>query len=104
MIFSSNTLAVIPCLTMEQNDRCLIPIPNNGRMDSTSVTQTIDSGSIPCRVKPKIIETSIYSCLTFSIKINVEKPPPCLVDRWADGGLTRRPTVPLDVFWSRQLR
>ena len=31
------------------------------------------------------------------------EPPPCVVDRWADGSLTRRPKDPFVVSWSRQL-
>ena len=31
------------------------------------------------------------------------KPPPCVVDRWAGGSLTRRPKSPFAVSWPRQL-
>ena len=31
------------------------------------------------------------------------KPPPCVVDRWAGGSLTRRPKGPFAVSWLRQL-
>ena len=31
------------------------------------------------------------------------KPPPCVVDRWAGGSLTRRPKGPFAVSWPRQL-
>ena len=30
-------------------------------------------------------------------------PPPCVVDRWAGGSLTRRPKGPFAVSWPRQL-
>ena len=46
---------------------------------------------------------SQLSCLTFSIKRNSVKPPPCVVDRWAGGSLTRRPKGPFAVSWPRQL-
>ena len=36
------------------------------------------------------------------LKSNV-KPPPCVVDRWADGTLTRRPKGPFAVSWPKQL-
>ena len=34
---------------------------------------------------------------------NSMKPPPCVVDQWAGGSLTRRLTVSFAVSWSRQL-
>ena len=44
-----------------------------------SATETVNSGSIPGRVKPKTIKIGIYSS-TFSIYSS--KSPPCVVDRW----------------------
>ena len=41
-------------------------------------------------------------CLTFSIKRDSVKPPPCVVDRSAGGSLTRRPKGPFAVSWPRQ--
>ena len=40
----------------------------NGRVDRASATETVDSGSIPGRVKPKTIKVGIHKlpCLTFS--------------------------------------
>ena len=32
------------------------------------------------------------------------KPPPCVLDRWAGGSLTRRPKRPFDVSRPRQSR
>ena len=49
----------------------------------TSATEMVDLGSIPGRVYSNY--TNWYSqlpCLTFSIKRDSVKPPPCVVDRW----------------------
>ena len=79
--------------------------PISGRVDRASATEAVDSGSIPGRVKPKNYKNwySQLSCLTFSIKRDSVKPPPCVVDRWAGGSLTRRPKGPFAVSWPRQL-
>ena len=64
-------------------------------MDGASATETVNSGSIPGRVKPKTIKIGIHSFpATFSNKRDSVKPPPCVVDRWAGGSLTRRQKVP----------
>ena len=54
-------------------------------MDWASVTEAVDKGSIPGRVKPKTIKIGIHSFPAWrsAIKRNNEKPPPCVVDRWA---------------------
>ena len=65
--------------------------PISGRVDNA--TKTLGWGSIPGWVKSKTIKIGIYSfsCLTFSIKRDIVKPLPCVVDRWegAGGRLTR---------------
>ena len=57
--------------------------PISGRVDGASVTEAVDSSSIPGRVKTKTTKIGIYSfsCLTFSIKRDSAKPPQCVVDR-----------------------
>ena len=73
----------------------LILEPINGWVTKASATQTVDSGSIPSRVKPET--KNWYSqllCWIFSIKMDNVKPPPCVVDRCADGSLARRPKLP----------
>ena len=79
--------------------------PISGRVDRASATEAVDSGSIPGWVKPKTIKIGIHSfpCLTFSNQRDCVKPPPCVVDRWAGGSLTRRPKGPFAVSWPRQL-
>ena len=69
-------------------------------MDRASATETVDSGLIPGRVKTKDSKTwhSQLPCLTFSIERDSVKPPPCVVDRWAGGSLTRRPKVSFALF------
>ena len=42
-------------------------------------------------------------CLAFSHTRDSVKPPPCVVDRWAGGSLTRKPKDPFAVSWPRQL-
>ena len=37
--------------------------PISGRVDKASATDTVDSGSIPSRVKPKTIKVGIHSFL-----------------------------------------
>ena len=61
------------------------------RVDSATAAKTIGSGSIPGWVKSKTIKIGIcsFSCLTFGIERDSVKPPPCVVDRWAGGSLTR---------------
>ena len=45
--------------------------------------ETVDSGSIPSRVKSKIIKITIHTCLLIAqIKRDSVKPPPCVLDRW----------------------
>ena len=43
-----------------------------------------------CQTKDHKNWYSQLPCLTFSIKKDSVKPPPCLVDRWAGGNLTRK--------------
>ena len=38
-------------------------LPISGRVDKTFATETVDSGSIPVRVKPKTIKFNIHSFL-----------------------------------------
>ena len=40
---------------------CNFHVPISGPADRASATETIDSGSIPGRAKPKTIKTGIYS-------------------------------------------
>ena len=60
--------------------------------DRASATEAVDSRS------GKTIDYKNWylqlSCLTFSIKKKSVKLPSCMVDRWADGSLTRRPKGP----------
>ena len=57
-----------------------------GRVRRAPATETVDSGSIPGRVKPKIIKLVFTApCLPISIKKDSVKPIPCVVDRWACG-------------------
>ena len=37
--------------------------PISGRVDRASATETVESGSIPDRVKPLTVKTNIYSIL-----------------------------------------
>ena len=46
---------------MSQTTNLNIAVPISGPVDRTSATETIDSGSIPGRVKPKAIQIGIYS-------------------------------------------
>ena len=80
----------------------------SGLVDRASATETVDwssiltgiSRTIPNRFKPFLLKIGFQlPCLTFSIM----KPPPCVVDRWAGGSLTRRPKRPFVVSWLRQL-
>ena len=61
----------------------------SGRVDRKSVTETVDSGSIPVRIKPKTRKIGIRSFLfdVQQLKDNV-KSPPCVVGMWAGGSLT----------------
>ena len=55
------------------------------RVDKASATKTIDSGSIPGRVKLKTIKIGIHSFPACRLAIkgtDSVKPPPCVVDRW----------------------
>ena len=67
--------------------------------------ETVNLGSIPSRVKPKTKKNwrSQLSCLTFSNKRDSVEPPSCVVDRWADGSLTRKAKGYFAVSWPRQL-
>ena len=46
---------------MSQTTNLNIAVPISGPVDRTSATETVDSGSIPGRVKPKAIQIGIYS-------------------------------------------
>ena len=69
------------------------PQPISGRVDNATVTKTFGWGSITGWVQTKDYKIGIcsFSCLTFSIKRDIVKPPPCVVYRWAGAGgrLTR---------------
>ena len=77
----------------------------SGRVDRASVTEAVDSGSIPDRVKPKTIKIGIHSFLAWrsAIKGTVWSLRRGVVDRWAGGSLTRRPKDPFAVSWQSQL-
>ena len=57
--------------------------PNSDRVDRASATETVDSGSIPGRMKPKTIKIGIHSfpARRPAIRDSV-KPPLCVVPRW----------------------
>ena len=78
------------------NNLYIFQKPISGRVDRASVTEAVDSSSIPGRVKTNTIKFGIHS-------FSAVKPPPCVVDRWAGGSLTRRPKGPFAVSWPRQL-
>ena len=80
-------------------------IPISGRVDKASATKTVDTGSITGRIKSKTIKVGIHSLPVWrsTTKRDSVKPPPCVVDRWANGSLTRRLKGAIAVFWSRQL-
>ena len=72
------------------------------RVDRACATETVDTGSIPGRVKPKTIKTGIHSFLLDVQQLKglceASTGSTCLqVDRWAGGSLTRTPKVPLTV-------
>ena len=52
-----------------------------------------DLASIPGRVKPKTLKLVILGFLAgrSAFKKDGVKLPPCVVDRWAGGSLTRKP-------------
>ena len=58
----------------------------SGRVDRASATETVNSGSIPGRVKPKTINIGIHSLSAWrsTIKKDSVKPPPCgrQMGRW----------------------
>ena len=82
-------------LVLEPENRPALVTPISGRVDRASATEAVDSGSIPGQDYKNWY--SQLSCLTFSIKRDSVKPPPCVVDRWAGGSLTRRPKGPFAV-------
>ena len=53
----------------------------SGGVDRAPATPTVDSGSIPGRVKQKTIQIgfSQLPCLAFNIKCDSVKPSPCVV-------------------------
>ena len=73
-------------------------------MDKASATETEDAASIPARVKPKTTKIDRHG---FSARRSViEKmceAPPCVVDRWTGGSLTRKPKGSFTVSWPWQL-
>ena len=83
----------------------VILVPISGQVDRACATDTVYFRSIPCHVKVKTKKNwySQFSCLTFSIERDRVKPPPCVVDRWAGGSLTRKPKCPFAGSWQRQL-
>ena len=75
--------------------------PISGQVDKPSTTEAIDSPS--GQTKDYKDWYSQLPCLTFSNQRDSVKPPPCVVDRWAGGSLTRRPKGTFAVSWTRQL-
>ena len=75
-------------------------LPISGRVDKASATETVDLGSILSwgQIKDYKNWYSQLTYLTFSNLKDSVKPPPCVVDRWAGGILTRRPKDPFAVF------
>ena len=75
--------------------------PISNRLDRASATGTLDSGSIPGRVKPKTIKIGIYSvyAVRSTLKRDSVKPPPSVVNRWAGGSVTRIPKSLFAVSW-----
>ena len=75
----------------------------SGRLDRASAIETSTLVRFPTGKS-----TDYKNCysqlpfLTFSRK-RIVKFPPCVVDRWAGGSLTRRWKGPFAVFWPRQL-
>ena len=68
--------------------RLFVVKPVNGRVERTSAAETVDSGLIPDRVKPKAIKIGIHNpqlpCLKFSDKKQCEASTICgrQVGRW----------------------
>ena len=62
----------------------------SGWVNRRSATEAVDSGSISGWIKPNFIEISNYSFPDWRLSIQRDsvKPPPCVVDRWADGIFT----------------
>ena len=62
--------------------------PVSGQVDSASAIETVVTGLIPGRVKPKTIKNwySQLPCLTFNKRDSV-KPPPCVGSRCVGGSL-----------------
>ena len=82
-----------------------LPMETNNRMDRVCHTETVDSGSIPGWVESKTIKLVFiaFPAWRAAIKRDSVKPPPCVVNRWAGGSLTRRLKGPFAVSWPRQL-
>ena len=73
----------------------------NSRVDRVSATEAVDwFDSWSGQIKDYKTWYSQLSCLTFSNYRDSVEPPPCVVDRWAGGSLTRRPKSPFAVSWS----
>ena len=54
----------------------------------------------PKKKRTNLIITLTASTMQHALALVV---PPCVVDRWAGGSLTRRPKGPFAVSWPRQL-
>ena len=55
-------------------------------MDRASASETVDSGSIPPRVKPKTIKKSVFTATLLDVqqlKGQCEASTMCGIDRWA---------------------
>ena len=69
-----------------------ILMPISGRVDRAPATETVGSGAIPDRVKPKAIKLVFTASLLDVQQFkNSEKPPPCVVDRWQLDSNPERP-------------
>ena len=75
----------------------------SGRVDGASPAETVDSGSIPGRVKPKTIKIGIHCFPEWRSAI---KEIVCSLHHlsWTCGSLTRRPKGPFAVSWARMQR
>ena len=72
-------------------------------MNKASAVETVDSGSVPDRVKPKKIKNwySQLQCLALSIEKDSVKTTSCEVYWWTGRGLIQRLENLFTVYWPR---
>ena len=87
---------------------CFFSDESSCRVNWASATETVDSDSIPGRVKQKTTKIDIHSFLALRSAIygNSVKLPPCVINRWASGSLTRWPNsfftvsfLAMETYW-----